>query len=267
MPFVSEALNYEIPPDAAQLWRYMDVGRFLTMLYESVLHFAWPWALGDPWEGVPMAYIDEIREHWSIEVRNTLLTGHIARRTVVSSWHENSRESIAMWKLYTSGAEGVAIQTTVGRLKKVFDGQRNFVRLARVRYGDHADALPVSGWVDIQPLIFKRSCHEHEREVRALIVHPFELVAPEDGGEPVQVPVYDPPRGQGLGLRVDLVELVERIVVSPRYPPWAVPALQQMVKRAGLTIQIESSDVSRRPDGCVGPEDDASGPKAESASA
>src|ERR1017187_2968717 len=39
-------------------------------------------------------------------------------RALISCWHENEGESVAMWKLYVSGREGVAIKTTVGRLER-----------------------------------------------------------------------------------------------------------------------------------------------------
>jgi hypothetical protein len=42
--------QFETPPDAASLWRYMDVGRFIAFLDSKALYFARIHELGDPWE-------------------------------------------------------------------------------------------------------------------------------------------------------------------------------------------------------------------------
>jgi hypothetical protein len=81
-------------------------------------------------------------------------------------------------------------------------------------------------------LLCKRRSHTHEREVRALFC----------------VPPQDAKTGRGIGVPVDLPKLIERIVVSPEYPRWAVPALQDAVTRAGVMLKIEPSDLLRRPD-------------------
>jgi hypothetical protein len=58
----------------------------------------------------------------------------------------------------------------------------------------------------------------------------------------VQVPV-----DRGLVLQANLGALIERIVVSPRYPAWAVPALQAVVDKAGLAIRVETSSLLEQP--------------------
>ncbi len=56
----------------------------------------------------------------------------------VNCWHRNKLESIAMWKLYTHGNDGVAIQSTVRRLKDSIEAspRRNFV-IGSVNYSAH----------------------------------------------------------------------------------------------------------------------------------
>jgi|HubBroStandDraft_1064217.scaffolds.fasta_scaffold165307_2 hypothetical protein len=60
-------------------------------------------------------------------------------RALISCWHENDRESVAMWRLYVSGREGVALKTTVGRLRRVLAENSETWRrptIGRVRYED-----------------------------------------------------------------------------------------------------------------------------------
>ena len=97
----------------------MDVARFLTLIHEGKLYFARGHELGDPWEGVwtkPASdqilsrNSPEFDRQWAKEFNSCAL---------ISCWHENDRESVAMWKLYVSGREGVALKTTAGRLERV----------------------------------------------------------------------------------------------------------------------------------------------------
>jgi hypothetical protein len=49
---------------------------------------------------------------------------------------------------------------------------------------------------------------------------------------------------------VDLSILVERIVVSPDLPNWAIGSIQKAVDAAGLNVQLESSALLDQP--CAG---------------
>jgi hypothetical protein len=40
---------------------------------------------------------------------------------------------------------------------------------------------------------------------------------------------------------------VQRIVVAPGYPAWAIDSLQQAVSAAGLTVNVETSDLLKSP--------------------
>jgi hypothetical protein len=44
-------------------------------------------------------------------------------------------------------------------------------------------------------------------------------------------------------VNVDLKVLIERIVISPDYPDWAMPSLQKIVEEAGLNVKVETSDL------------------------
>jgi hypothetical protein len=52
----------------------------------------------------------------------------------------------------------------------------------------------------------------------------------------------------GEPVPVDLPTLVEKIVVAPGYPAWAIGSLQHAVNAAGLTVQVETSDLLKSPD-------------------
>ena len=53
--------------------------------------------------------------------------------------------------------------------------------------------------------------------------------------------------GRGQAVPVDLSTLIERIVVSPDFPKWAIGSLQKAVEAAGVGVQVESSGLLDRP--------------------
>src|ERR1035441_4800903 len=76
-----------------------------------------------------------------------------------------------MWKLYTSGIDGVAIQTTVSRLKASLALEPRDLFIAKVQYIDH-EAEQVSEPIEadvLTPIITKRRSYRHEQEVRVIL--------------------------------------------------------------------------------------------------
>lgn len=230
----------ELPSDDVRLWRYMDVGRFLALLRTSELYFARRCELDDKWEGCLPAALASQFSGSDLPGAREMRAAMLARfdkdidRWVVSCWHENDQESVAMWSLYTTGQEGVAIQTTAGLLKAhMMSAALPVIRIGRVQYIDHdCDSTPFNFPGNGVQLLCKRRSYSHEREVRALFYDQSQ----------------DPTTGRGVGVPVVLPRLIEKIVVSPEYPRWAVPALQDAVNRAGVMLKIEPSDLLRRPD-------------------
>lgn len=146
-----------------------------------------------------------------------------------------------MWKLYTNGKDGVAIQSTVGRLKACLSHEPRNVFIAKVQYLDH-HAEPTEESIShdaLLPLITKRRSFAHESEVRLLLNRrPYEFVEVPELRRSVS----------GESVAVDLFGLIERIVASPDYPQWALTSLQAIVAAAGLNIHVEKSDLLRRPE-------------------
>jgi hypothetical protein len=183
--------DFETPPDEARIWRYMDVGCFLALLKTKVLYFARRSELNDPWEGAhPVALtkriVSTVRPQDSDRLVSLFKT--VAEQAVFNCWHENEHESVAMWSLYTTGREGVAIQTTIKRLKDAFRAEQSGVTIARVRYVDYSrdEHVVAEGNMPLNalaPLLSKRVSFQHEREVRAVIAFPGVPALRKEGAE------------------------------------------------------------------------------------
>ena len=59
-------------------------------------------------------------------------------KVVVSSWHINEYESFAMWQIFTQNSEGLAIQSTTGRLQKALEVEKKSKQyIGSVKYIDY----------------------------------------------------------------------------------------------------------------------------------
>ena len=59
-------------------------------------------------------------------------------KVAISSWHINEYESFAMWQIFTQNSEGLAIQSTIGRLQKSLNPENNFKQyIGEVNYIDY----------------------------------------------------------------------------------------------------------------------------------
>ena len=138
----------------------------------------------------------------------------IAKSIAVNCWHVNNGESEAMWRLYGDSGKGVAVETTFGALKESIAARDSAFRvhIYPVKYLDFFDTKlkPMDCVVEGHraPLL-KRISYEHEREVRAFIVH-----VPETARAGLKLEDWRP---VPVRIPVDVNRLVKAVHVSP-YP-------------------------------------------------
>lgn len=141
----------------------MSFGRFVWMLKRKALWMSRVDQLGDAWEGVLGAG-----------------DGPVERRIFVNCWTAQNSESHAMWSIYCNSKEGVAIQTTLSKLRSSV-GRFPVLPVKYVNSGS-------LGGSEITPLelaVRKRKPFQYEKERR--IVH----VPDKPRRMPISPPVDD----------------------------------------------------------------------------
>jgi hypothetical protein len=243
--------------DEVKLWRYLDLSEFLWLLTARALYFSRLNQFDDKWEGkLTAGLIERIEKGGEIQqimedekeseefalllLKKSVKAAHLIYG--INCWHSNDVESVAMWKLYTQGKDGVAIQKTVSRLKTCLSHERRNFFIEEVDYVDHETLTPDEPTPIrfIRPLVTKRRSFRHETEVRVIL----ERMRGNERDE-----FFGLLRTEfGETVSVDLPTLLQKIVVAPDYPIWAIESLQEQVTAAGLSLQIEKSDLLRLPD-------------------
>ncbi len=238
-----------LPPKDAQIWRYTDFTKFVSILDKKALFFARADTLGDPFEGsFPRINIKKRKDAFmpdlgkdNIIQSTSDLYRIFVRLTVINCWHLNEHESDAMWKLYLKNGDGIAIQSTVGRLINSLPAyQTNKIHIYKVEYVNYEkDRIPEGTY---SPYFHKRKSFEHEHELRALIQRlPLKKTGEIDFRKTPFV-------NGGIYVPVDLDKLIERIYLSPTCPSWQKDVLESLIKKYGLNRNIKQSKLTEKPE-------------------
>ncbi|MFZ1156699.1 MAG: DUF2971 domain-containing protein, partial [Candidatus Sulfotelmatobacter sp.] len=141
--------------------------------------------------------------------------------------HISEHESDAMWKIYAASGKGVAVESTVEKLRASLGGKKD-IQIDAVRY-DFDDPVIEKGHKHYF-LFQKRKCFEHEKELRATILLPHE--------------------GRGMPVPCDLDTLVTRVWISPLLENYVRDAIQALCLGAvrPLPRPVIRSQILTRPD-------------------
>ncbi|MEP7095655.1 MAG: hypothetical protein ABI793_16450, partial [Flavobacterium sp.] len=139
----------------------------------------------------------------------------------------NEYESFAMWQIFTQNSEGLAIQSTIGRLQKALKPEKNFDQyIGEVNYIDYKkEYIPFDD--SFFPFLFKRKSFQYEREVRIITDTSKSIIKLNDG----------------LKINVDINQLIEKIYIHPKSENWYKKLIIELVERLGFGIEIEKSDL------------------------
>ena len=148
-------------------------------------------------------------------------------KVVVSSWHINEYESFAMWQIFTQNSEGLAIQSTIGRLQNAVIPETKYEQfIGEVNYIDYKkEYIPFD---DVFfPFLFKRKSFQYEREVRII-----------SDISSCNIKIND-----GMKIDVDINQLIEKIYIHPKSENWYKNLVIELVSKLGFDFTIEKSDL------------------------
>jgi hypothetical protein len=170
------------PPHDHVIRRYQDLSKFVDLLNRKSLYFSRVDRMDDPYEGLltNVPYTLTIEQAGGSESAYKAILKFlnedqrtIARRLrlsfYVNCWNDSEAESSAMWGLYLKNKdEGVAVQSTVGRLTRCLTEAAPAVYVGQVSYLDYQRQVLPRGNV-IWHVLHKRHHFQHESEVRAIV--------------------------------------------------------------------------------------------------
>ncbi|MCI9844062.1 hypothetical protein [Flavobacterium pectinovorum] len=221
--------NIKLPDDPDTIvWKYLDLSKFLDLLLSKKLFMSRSDKFEDQYEGTfSEPTYEEIKKLATDnpEFLNYYKTHR--EKVAVSSWHINEYESFAMWQIFTQNSEGLAIQSTIGRLQKAVKPENNFDQyIGEVNYIDYKkEYIPFDDM--FFPFLFKRKSFQYEREVRIITDTSKSELKLNDG----------------IKINVDINQLIEKIYIHPKSENWYKKLVIELVERLGFGFEIEKSDL------------------------
>jgi hypothetical protein len=223
----------------------MDFTKFVAMLVTKKLYLTRVdklAELGDKFEGsFPILSQNSRSSFFPKEDKqryDAAKSKNLRRFYYVNCWHGNDTESDAMWKVYVKGNQGIAICTTVRRLKASLANAPELIWLAKVKY------LPKREWKyppDDQGLhacITKRKSFMHEKEVR-VIWFDKDAERSHRAGQ------------KGKLVQCNLKELIEKVYLAPSNSPTENQCFKRVIKdvlhKYGIEVDVVPSDLDSKP--------------------
>jgi hypothetical protein len=221
--------NITLPEDNNTIvWKYLDLSKFLDMLLSQQLFMSRSDKFEDQYEGTfSEPTFEEIKK---IAANNPKFLDYYKshrEKVVISSWHINEYESFAMWQIFTKNNEGLAIQSTIGRLKEALRPENRIEQyIGNVNYIDYKkEYIPFDD--TFFPFLFKRKSFQYEREVR---------IISDVSAQNISI-------NEGLKINVDLNQLIEKIYIHPKSENWYKKLVIELVSKLNFKIEIEKSDL------------------------
>lgn len=275
-------MNFKIEAnDDDILWRYMDASKLLDLLISKKIVFPRYDKFEDNFEGYSINYINLIREKIAnhpdrFEDENIEHSTNVASEAIkislyysyISCWHLNEYESAAMWKLYCTSAESIAIKTDVKSLKNVL-GKYDNITFSKVNYNFNLNDLSIKDLNIVHaldPLVVKRESFDHEKEFRAIFLDSsdresklLEMFAENENNfdnhlKSNSTEKYSAEQNYFKKIENDLknrdgvksfcVEpqsFIKEIIVSPMSPSWFVNTLKELLEKLVYDIPVKQS--------------------------
>jgi hypothetical protein len=215
------------------IWRYMDLSKFLWMLQNSALYFSRADLLGDPYEG---HYTEPMAGRIPEPIRNMVT---IMKKTAyVNCWHMNEAESAAMWKLYTSHHQSVAVKSSYDLISETLPSE---CFIGCVEYIDYSRAV-ISVDNAYNYLNRKRLSFAHERELRVVVWDPQILnrVLKSEG-------VVDVPMDSGRVFPIDISNVITEVYLSPDSDNLLFDVVERECRKYGILAPVLKSGVNAPP--------------------
>lgn len=256
------------PPDSpnAKIWRYMDLAKFLSLLDRRCLFFSRLDRLSefDPFEGhftrmnvaLDGTKFEDMSEEWreaygvkdektfsamidASKLGREYIVKYHRPETFVNSWHIKEHESAAMWKVYLTNNEGIAVQSTYQRLIESLTSYNEFdVYVGKIKYINYENEV-IPRHSILSPFMRKRKSFEYEDELRALIW------TPQYGKNDLANNKFA--NAHGLEVAVDIERLIENIFVAPSAPSWILDVIRSVTKKFGIGKIVTQSSLASSP--------------------
>lgn len=255
-----------------KLYKYMDLEKFLSLVVKNEICFCKQSVLKniDPYEGA-LTVDEQIKECITETIINMAkeanrfkyieISNDINKETIdltqdsfkpdnenhyyINCWHINGYESLAMWKVFSSNKNSIAISTTKNKLISSIIDDKEKVYIKEVEYSDllKSDGVPVDFQLSAKDgntfcvksdavmniynntLLRKSKYYEYEQELRLFF-------RSDDNKDNIKF------------IKVNLDLLIDEIIISPNCDKWFMNILENVLRKYNIDKKINFSQIT-----------------------
>lgn len=245
--------------DSQVVWRYMDFTKFLSLLQYEALFFCSCSLMQkmDPFEGeytkknlkILRNKKDFIKLQPKYTKKPVLYRKKFLENVGINCWHANDTENAAMWKVYLSSKDGIAIKSTIQNLKNSFsENEDDVVYIGNINYNDYESNdidVDVNKYLqDVTDLAKQESSNKMPTDsdiLNKLAKHYYPLIMSKrkefSYGNEIRLisPINQKTKSRrlknfGKRVKLNLDTLIDEIIISPSSELWYVDLVQDVVK-------------------------------------
>ena len=260
------------PNNKDTLWRYMSFEKFVSILKTESLFYTKAYKFEDTFEGVrPQLITDSYKKALNRHTPKAHISGVIKildiwrKHVMCNCWHQNEEESSAMWNNYSNHNSGIAVKTTMQKLKNSLSDTMFDVFIGKIKYissrtyDEHythnfLKSIENGSLLDLYknwtyfPYFCKRKKFEYEREVRIIIdidsyiddvlkKFPAETIS-----DPEFIESAFPDSGEnGKLYRVNVNMLIGEIITSPYADERITQEVKSAIQKYGYNFKVNPS--------------------------
>ena len=246
------------------VWRYLTFPKFICMISYGALWFCRLSYLADKFEGtMPRKTVSAMREdneRWKAVFPAPDLQGQLDEMpernvgdgrdlTTVNCWFLGSDESRRMWDEYVGSSEGVAVRSTIRKLRNGVYLPSEVSFIGKVNYVDldsHDMSTYEGGQAHHRAFLKDRSRFAHEKELRIQTMNLRTPACLDSLGRPLS---RDDVKGKGMNnfgqpglhVRVKLDDLFDTVVTAPGGSDWFCNLIKHIQLKSGFDWDIKRS--------------------------
>ena len=228
------------PSSDSRVWRYLNFTQLMSILERNSIWFSNISTFNDPYEGtIPRKNIENEIEQIASESDIDMETARMVHEMVISGnkynesglvncWNKSEYESAALWEQYIEATEGVAISTSVERLKRSLEDTPMELTFGEVKYINYETERIPDG---ILPTFYhKRKSFQHENEYR------ISFLPESEDSTPV-----------GEYINVDVDTLIDKLYLAPTTQNWFSDQVKEVLETYNVDCELVQSDINSDP--------------------
>lgn len=245
------------PKTNINLWRYMDIPTFLSILTDEALTFVRADLFEDKYEGkLPILtanLIDHQERQRKADQQQKTNSKNLSeflnsmnKDIYLNCWCNENHEMVHMWKIY-SKENGLAIETDYEKLKSAILTDEQ-IYPTEIRYVDFKNELVDWQANGLTVYTLKRMEYKSEKEFRLILAFPRIVedqlidIKPDENSIQLRNALYL--RTPVVKCKINPAILIKRIHVSPYAPKWYLSLITELVKRFEINVEsISQSDL------------------------